>query len=45
MSNNRVKKGQSPPDFTLENTKGDAISLSDFKGKKNVYLVFNRGFF
>mgnify|MGYP006310455337 FL=1 len=45
MNNNRVKKGETPPDFTLENTEGEQISLSDFKGKKNVYLVFNRGFF
>ncbi len=28
------------PDFTLQNTEGDEISLSDFRGSKNVVLVF-----
>ena len=32
------------PDFTLEDVQGNKVSLSDFVGKKNVYLVFNRGF-
>jgi cytochrome oxidase Cu insertion factor (SCO1/SenC/PrrC family) len=32
------------PDFTLEDYRGDLITLSDFKGKQNVLLVFNRGF-
>lgn len=45
MSDKRVKVGQTPPDITLTNTQGEEISLSDFQGKKNVYLVFNRGFF
>lgn len=45
MSNKRVKVGEKPHDFTLEDTRGEKITLSDFKGKKNVYLVFNRGFF
>jgi cytochrome oxidase Cu insertion factor (SCO1/SenC/PrrC family) len=39
----RVKAGQLAPDFTLENFDGKAISLSDFRGKKNVLLVFYRG--
>jgi len=37
--------GEMPPDFTLVDTQGKQITLSDFQGKKNVYLVFNRGFF
>ena len=45
MTNNRVSTGEKPSDFTLENTQGEKITLSDFKGKKNVYLVLNRGFF
>jgi len=45
MNPNRVNTGESPPDFTLENTQGEKITLSEFEGKKNVYLVFNRGFF
>ena len=32
------------PDFTLNDTEGKSVSLSDFKGQKNVVLVFNRGF-
>ena len=32
------------PDFTLEDYEGNPITLSDYKGKKNVLLVFNRGF-
>jgi peroxiredoxin len=45
MSNKRVKRGQKPHDFTLRDTQGEDITLSKFEGKKNVYLVFNRGFF
>jgi len=45
MKTKRVKKGEKPPDFTLTNTAGEQITLSDFQGEKNVYLVFNRGFF
>jgi len=39
----RVKVGATAPDFTLENLDGNRISLSDFRGKKNVVLVFYRG--
>jgi len=39
----RVKVGDRAPDFTLENMSGKAITLSDFRGKKNVVLVFYRG--
>jgi cytochrome oxidase Cu insertion factor (SCO1/SenC/PrrC family) len=40
----RVKVGQSAPDFTLEDVDGKNISLSDFRGKKSVVLVFYRGY-
>jgi len=40
----RVKVGQAAPDFTLEQTDGKAITLSDFRGKKSVVLVFYRGY-
>ena len=40
----RVKVGQVAPDFTLEDSDGKAISLSDFRGKKSVVLVFYRGY-
>ncbi len=39
----RVKVGDAAPDFTLENMDGTKITLSDFRGKKNVVLVFYRG--
>ena len=39
----RIKIGQAAPDFTLEDMTGKRISLSDFRGKKNVVLVFYRG--
>ena len=39
----RVKVGNKAPDFTLENTDGQKISLSAFRGKKNVVLIFYRG--
>ncbi len=32
------------PLFSLPDYKGERVSLSDFKGKFNVLLVFNRGF-
>jgi peroxiredoxin len=32
------------PDFSMNDSEGRPIKLSDYKGKKNVMLVFNRGF-
>jgi peroxiredoxin len=32
-------------DFTVTDSEGRTIKLSDYKGKKNIALVFNRGFF
>ena len=40
----RVKVSQPAPDFTLEDSDGKAISLSDFRAKKSVVLVFYRGY-
>jgi cytochrome oxidase Cu insertion factor (SCO1/SenC/PrrC family) len=40
----RVKVGQPAPDFTLEDVGGNKITLSDFRGKKSVVLVFYRGY-
>ena len=31
-------------DFTLTDTGGKPVSLSDYRGVKHVVLVFNRGF-
>ncbi len=33
------------PEFTATDSEGRTIKISDFKGKKNIALVFNRGFF
>ena len=35
-----LKVGQQAPDFTLTDTAGKEVKLSDFKGKKNVVLAF-----
>jgi peroxiredoxin len=32
------------PDFNLKDLTGRNVRLSDYRGKKNVLLVFNRGF-
>ncbi len=40
-----LKKIVIAPDFTTTDSEGRIIRLSDYKGKKNVVLVFNRGFF
>ena len=32
------------PDFAMTDTEGRTIRLSDYRGKKHVVLVFNRGF-
>ncbi|MSP37267.1 MAG: redoxin domain-containing protein [Deltaproteobacteria bacterium] len=40
----RIKVGQAAPDFTLEDSDGKAIALSELRGKKSVILVFYRGY-
>ena len=40
----RVSLNQTAPDFSLPDFSGDVVSLSDFRGRRNVLLVFNRGF-
>lgn len=40
----RVELNAPAPDFSLADYNGQPVSLSQFKGKKNVLLVFNRGF-
>lgn len=39
----RVHEGQMAPDFTLASLSGPPVTLSSFRGAKNVVLVFYRG--
>ncbi len=36
----KVKVGDRAPDFTLNDTEGHPVKLSDFRGKKSVVLAF-----
>ena len=40
----RVTLNQPAPDFGLTDFSGRSVRLSDFRDRKNVLLVFNRGF-
>jgi cytochrome oxidase Cu insertion factor (SCO1/SenC/PrrC family) len=35
-----LKVGDTAPDFTLSDTTGEKVKLSDFRGKNNVVLAF-----
>jgi peroxiredoxin len=39
-----TQTGAKAPDFTVVDAAGRTIRLADYAGKKNVVLVFNRGF-
>jgi peroxiredoxin len=40
----KVQLNKPAPDFSLPDFNGNVVTLSDFSGKKNAVLVFNRGF-
>jgi peroxiredoxin len=40
----RVELNKQAPEFTLADFNGHSVRLSDFRGRSNVLLVFNRGF-
>jgi peroxiredoxin len=40
----RIELSQTAPDFELEDFNAQKVRLSDFRDRKNVVLVFNRGF-
>jgi cytochrome oxidase Cu insertion factor (SCO1/SenC/PrrC family) len=39
----RIKVGDEAPDFTLEDQDGKPVTLSGYRGKKSVALIFYRG--
>ncbi len=39
-----TKTAAPAPDFTAADSSGETIRLSDYKEKKHIVLVFNRGF-
>jgi peroxiredoxin len=39
-----VKIDQKAPKFALKDIKGKIFRLSEYEGKANILLVFNRGF-
>jgi peroxiredoxin len=40
----KVQLNTLAPDFTLEDINDKSVRLADFRGRKNVVLVCNRGF-
>lgn len=40
----RVELNTQAPAFSLPDFQGRTVSLSDYVGRKNVLVVFNRGF-
>ena len=40
IAHTSLKVGDKAPDFTMQSTEGKKVSLSDFRGKKNVVLAF-----
>ena len=39
-----ITVGELAPDFTLADTEGDSVSLSQFRARRHVVLAFLRGF-
>ena len=39
-----IKQAVTAPDFAVPDSEGKIIRLSDYKHKKHLVLVFNRGF-
>jgi|GEM_PF-502488 len=43
LDTGRVRAGMLAPDFSLQSKDGATVTLSQFRGKKDVVLVFYRG--
>jgi len=39
----RIRVGDEAPDFSLLSFRGDTVTLSDYRGQRNIILVFYRG--
>ena len=39
------KKAMVASDFNANDSENHPVKLSDYRGKKNIVLIFNRGFF
>jgi cytochrome oxidase Cu insertion factor (SCO1/SenC/PrrC family) len=39
-----IEVNRQAPDFEMEDFNGNEFKLSNFKGKKNILIVLNRGF-
>jgi peroxiredoxin len=44
MGKKIINEGTIAPDFKLEDTNDNSVQLSQFRDKKIIVLVFNRGF-
>jgi peroxiredoxin len=38
------RQADTAPDFNVNDSENRMVRLSDYRGKKNILLVFNRGF-
>lgn len=44
VQNRFISIGEEAPDFSLNSVAGESITLSQYRNKKNVVIVFLRGF-
>ncbi len=44
MKSNLITPGELAPDFELEDTNGNRVRLTSFRGSKSIVLAFLRGF-
>jgi peroxiredoxin len=43
IMDNKINLLDNSIDFSLQNTSGETVTLSDYQGKKHIVLVLNRG--